>query len=105
LSLRDLAEMFLERGGFLPIKRCGSERHGWSQCSVRRCANTDGGGSDAAGMSMRPCATRRAMCMVREHLPPAVGRQAYPPNLKAEPPRGEGPPGETTGSTGAVADP
>ena len=45
------------------------------------------------------------MCMVREHLPPAVGRQAYPPNLEAEPPRGEGSPGETTGSTGAVADP
>jgi hypothetical protein len=45
------------------------------------------------------------MCTVQEHLPPVVGRQAHPPSLWAERPTGEGTPGETTGSTGVVADP
>ena len=43
------------------------------------------------------------MCMMRERLPPVVGRQAYPPNLRMEQSAGEGSPRETKGSTGVVA--
>ncbi|HKA54233.1 MAG TPA: reverse transcriptase domain-containing protein, partial [Candidatus Binatia bacterium] len=39
------------------------------------------------------------------HLPPTVGRQVYPPSLQAEQLAGQGTPGETTGSTGIVANP
>jgi hypothetical protein len=45
------------------------------------------------------------MCKVQEHLPPVVGREAHPPSLRIEQSAGEGSPGETTGSTGVVADP
>ena len=51
------------------------------------------------------CATRRGRCLVQTPLPPAGGREVYPPSLEDEPPPGEGSPGETTGSTGGVAHP
>ena len=56
-------------------------------------------------MRMILCATRRVICKVCKHLLPVVGQQAYPPSLWAEQPTGEGQPGETTGSTGVVANP
>src|SRR5262249_48982833 len=52
------------------------------------------------------CVRHEARCVHgARHLPPTVGRQVYPPSLQAEQLAGQGTPGETTGSTGIVANP
>jgi len=63
LSLRDLAEMFLERGfvfTYSPMKPCGN-----AKSALRRCSPSDSAPNGAAklgcpGMSMKPTSRSRA---------------------------------------------
>jgi hypothetical protein len=68
LSLRDLAEMFLQRGIVLPMKPCGSGRASWLRSSARPCASGATVPWARAGMSMRRISKSRdssVTCTVR----------------------------------------
>ncbi len=62
----------------------------WISGLNRLSRHTAEGRRICAGTRTTLCATRRVICTVCKHLLPAVGRQAYPPNLRAEQPTGQG---------------